>query len=173
MQPESLNISNNRAGITNDGKQGECRQCSLLGRGLGLGSVWLSCHDSSSCHDPYCHRRSISRHEDASEERKAEGAWDEGLFLSIRRPERTCLGQVPHTVPRLGLIYVTAELAALMGSYVILLCGKIGKRGMERKRANNRVALGMSGPLFSTAWASHNACGGTRMSENHTSEAQS
>lgn len=99
MQPESLNISNNRAGITNDGKQGECRQCSLLGRGLGLGSVWLSCHDSSSCHDPYCHRRSISRHEDASEEQKAEGAWDEGLFLSICRPERTCLGQVPHTVP--------------------------------------------------------------------------
>lgn len=173
MQPKSLNISNNRTGITNDEKQGECRQCSLLGRGLSLGSVWLSCHDSSPYHDPYCHRRSVSRHKDGLEEQKAEGAWDKRLFLSIHRPEQTCPGQIPRTVPRLGLIYVTAELAASMGSYVILLCGKIGKGGMERKRVNNRVAPSMSGPLFSTVWASHNACGGTRVSDSFTLEAQS
>lgn len=48
MQPLSLTISNNKDGITHCGKQGEGRQCSPLGRVLGLGSVWLSCRDSSS-----------------------------------------------------------------------------------------------------------------------------
>lgn len=36
MQHVSLPISSNRDGITRYGKQGECRQCSPLGRGLGL-----------------------------------------------------------------------------------------------------------------------------------------
>lgn len=30
---------------------------------------------------------------------------------------------------------------------MILLCGKIGEAGMERKRVNNRASPGMSGPL--------------------------
>lgn len=34
---------------------------------------------------------------------------------------------------------------------MILLCGKIGEGGMEKKRINNRAAPGVSGPLFSTA----------------------
>lgn len=53
---------------------------------------------------------------------------------------------------------------------MILLCGKIGEGEMERKRVNNRTAPGLSGLLFSTAWASHNACGGTEVSESLMSD---
>lgn len=173
MQPLSLNVSTNKDGITHCGKQGECRQCSRLGRVLGLGSVWLSCHDSSPWRDPYCHRNSGSGHQDSEAEWSAEGAWDERLFSSTYRPERTCPGQASHTVSRLGLIYVVAELAGSKGSYVILLCGKIGEGGMERKRVNNRAAPDVSGLLFSTAWASCDACGGTGVSESLMSDAWS
>lgn len=173
MQPLSLNIRNTKDGITHCGKQGEGRQCSPLGRVLGLGSAWLSCRDSSSWCDPYCHRSSASGHQDGGAEWSTEGAWDKRLFPSTYRPERTCPGQASCAVSRLGLIYVVAELAALKGSYVILLCGKIGEGGMERKRVNNRAAPGMSRPLFSTAWASRDARGGTGVSESLMSDAWS
>ena len=65
------------------------------------------------------------------------------------------------------------SLAALKGSYVLRFCGKIGEGGMERKRVNNRATPSVSGPLFLTAWASHDTCGGTGVSESVTSDAQS
>lgn len=119
-----------------------------LGRGLGFGSVWLSCHDSSSHVTLVVTHSSASEHQDGEAEWNTQGAWDEWLFLTTCRPEKTCPGQASCTVSRLGLIYVVAELADSKGSYVIRLCGKIGEGGMERKRVNNSIVPGVSGPWF-------------------------
>lgn len=126
---------------------------------------------------PYCHRRSGSGPKDSEAEWRAETAWNKRLFPSTYRSERTWSAQASCAVSstwnsRLGLVYVVVELAALKGSYVILLCGKIGEGEMERKRVNNRTAPGMSGLLFSTAWASHDAYGGTEVSERLMSDVQ-
>jgi len=51
------------------------RAALAVGKGLGPGSAWLSCHDSSPWCDPYCHRSSASsaRTVRQSEEQKVPG----------------------------------------------------------------------------------------------------